>query len=215
MIFLKTNKKMTIVLIVLSIALLSSIIMYVKFRMDNDMRVIEACEEYEVTPNGTKIVAYTSIPKKVINSAKEYIKNNGYNSEHITFYFLNSCETYHPDYSSKDKELVYYIKETYKDINVGGCFAIDKKGTIIMSQGLMTQSELLKIKTDPDIGATAAVEIARDCLDLESNVPATEITKWLICRPSDSELIFCYKIVFGDNPENIYINGLTGEEVNL
>lgn len=34
----------------------------------------------------------------------------------------------------------------------------------------MTENELLKIKTEPDIGATAAVELARDYLDLESDV---------------------------------------------
>lgn len=116
------NKKVVIVLIALSIALLSSVIIYVKFRKENNMGVIEACEEYEVAPNGTKIVAYTSIPKNVVNSAKEYIQNNDYNSKDITFYFLNSYETYHPDYSSRHNELVYYIKETYKDINVGGYF---------------------------------------------------------------------------------------------
>lgn len=44
---------------------------------------IERQSTYKVTLNGAKIVAFNSIPKEVITSLKEYIKDNGYNGKDI------------------------------------------------------------------------------------------------------------------------------------
>jgi hypothetical protein len=177
--------------------------------MDGD---IEKSIKYKVTYTGSTIWAFHTIPKKVVNATKKYIKNNGYNRAEIEFNFLNSKYTYNPDYPSNrnDVPFVYYVEELYKNMWLG-YLAIDENGNVVETHDLMTAEELSIIQTDPDIGSIFAIECARKYLNLSSDISVETSERTLYTEPNTNKRFFCYIIKFKDIDDYIYINAKTGK----
>ncbi len=170
---------------------------------------------YKISENGSSLYAYNSISSQVIEAAKKFIIESGYDSKNISFDFLNSKYTFthnnQLDMFSPEKledEQLYFVEEIYKvepPICVG-YFAINENGDIVESKFLKTEKELEEYNTKPKISLGDAITIAQRG---KSNLQPLDVTLFYY---NDDKECLCYKVRFY-NGEKFYINALTGDIV--
>lgn len=214
------GRKKTVIVVIAVIAVALGI--FIAILLTRSGQAEDGCIEkqttYKVTPTGAKIVAFNSIPKEVITSLKEYIKDNDYNGKDIGFIFQTSPFTAVSGYPwQKDQYYVMQIKYNRGDIDYRfnrssiyiGDMVIDNGGNVIETQNLMAVDELSKIETEPSISFEEALQIARDYRNTNSSV---EIWSWRFCTPrNDGEWVLCFMIKFKDVEETVYIDGFSGQ----
>ena len=211
------SKKKLLAIIFAMVLVITGIIVALLFKKIGDNSIesdIENSTRYKISDDGAILRAFNSIPKETVEATKEYIINNGYNSDEIKFNFHNSKSTFSRSFPSNpnDVPFVYYVGEIYKNIWVG-YLAIDENGNVVETQDLMTEGELSEIQIEPDIGSTAAIIAARGYLDLSADVPAVTVGRRLYNGTNIDEVLFCYMIKFEEYDNYIYINGITGERI--
>lgn len=188
---------------------------------------------YHNVSNGGLIYAFNSVPDAVIEGAKKYIRENGYDNSQILFSFRNSRETFGPkyiaenvldvydprelteEYTGTSTEYLYYVLETYKrneDSNYicVGYFAINENGVVTEAQHLKTAEELSSYTIEPDIGADSLTQ-AKKFLSLDENATIDQ-SMCFFYYDEDGNAVLCYRYRFDDGNE-IYFNGITGEKI--
>lgn len=185
---------------------------------------------YQVSNSGARIYAYHSVSNDIIEMSKKYIKENGYDDEHILFVFRNSANTYlpkeiadqvldvyHPNIEGENssKNCPYYVEEMYVDspesnyIGVG-YFVITQEDGIKESIQLKTPEELSRIKKEPDIGLEATRR-ARQILKTNDDVDVIDSKRFFLDKGNEN-ISLCYRVLFSDG-KKMFINGITGEEM--
>lgn len=195
---------------------------------------IEYSNKYSVSKNGSTIYAFKTIPDSIVESAKNYIKENNFNDSNIVFCFKNSRYTFSPqyvvdnvldvynpeqlkkEYTVKSDEYLYYVEEILyknKKDNFGisvGYFVINQNGDIVEEKYLKTIEELSEYQTEPDLEYDV-INIAREKLSLDESAYITDAKRFFYYN-SDNEGTLCYKVQFNNN-DQIYINAITGDEI--
>lgn len=183
---------------------------------------IERQSSHKVTLNGSTILAFNSVPKKTVSSLKKYLKNNGYNGKNIDYTFLSSPYTNVSGHPWQDD--LYYVaqvKTNSGDIDYKynrsfiyiGELAIDKDGNVTETQNLLTAEELSNIQTVPTVSFVEAADIAKNYLNEE---PPVDIWSWRFCTPrDDDEWVLCFEIKFRESGNTVYIDGFSGEIINV
>lgn len=218
------KKTVIVVIVVIAIALGIFISILLTRRGQMEDGCIEKQTIYKVTPTGATIIAFNSVPKNVIESLKTYIVDKGYNGEDISFVFQTSPFTAVSGYTWQ-KDMFYVVQD--KD-NTGpidfkynrsciyiGELVIDIDGNVVETQYLITADDLSKLRLEPSISFEGALQIARDYLGLDENF-STEIWSWRFCTPHNyNEWILCFMIKFKDVEETVYIDGFSGQIIEL
>lgn len=185
--------------------------------------VIASDEEYgsfyEISENGASLYAYNSISSKVIEAAKKFIVESGYDSKNISFTFKNSKYTFSQDSvikyqldmffpEKKEEEPLYYVEEIYnvKPSVCVGYFSVNENGDIVESKFLKTEEELKEYNKKPEIDHGEAITIA------ERGKSSLQPLEVLLFYYKDDKDCLCYKVRF-DNGEKVYVNASTGEIV--
>lgn len=180
-----------------------------------------------ISDNGAELYSFNSITVKVIDAAKKYIMESGYDGKDIYFIFKNSSNSYSSDYVinymldmfypqqyENEHEQLYYVEEVYNckgvtpSISVG-YFAINENGDIVESKYLKTRDELENYNLKPVLSSGDAILLAED----ESNIDRAMVKSEELFYYKDNKDILCYRILF-DNGTKVYINAITGEVID-
>lgn len=174
---------------------------------------------YKISKNGASLYAYNSNSSQVVEAAKKFIVESGYDSKNISFVFKNSEYSFSQESVIKymldmffpekiEDEQVYFVEENYNgEIPICvGYFAVNENGDIVGSKFLKTEKELEEYKLKPEISLGDAITIA------EKGKSSLQVLEALLFYYNDDKECLCYKIRF-DNGEKVYVNALTGEIV--
>ncbi len=209
-------KRIRIILILIFILIIASTVLmflYINNQIINKPNYEEPKVEHYIENSDTYLLAYGSTPTKVIESAKEYITMNDFDGKDIKFFFANSEFTYDSRYPVTNGNFIYYVEQRFKNTIITGYFGINKDGEIVIEHNLLTHDELSFVQTEPDIGFSKALDIARDYLCIGQNTPLLSAEDLLYHDLTQNLLIFVYSIQFKDSQKVVYINGITGDVV--
>ena len=140
-------------IVALLIFMVGCILVIFRLKCDDYSGCVESSTEYQITSNGSKLIAYDTIPVRIINSAKEYIRSQELNDSNILWFFENSQYTFNLKYPNASENDLYYVAESYLNIDTRGYFVLDKWGKVVEINELKTKDELKKIQANPEISS--------------------------------------------------------------
>lgn len=224
-------KKLWLPIIFAAICICAVLFIFTKY---NDPDCGQSMTMETISEGGASICYYDCIPQKVVDSAVDFIKGNGYHTEHMMFLFCNSRYAYGPeyvveeelymyrpgeltqDYPFSSEEYLYYIEGFYRtgeEYILFGYFTLDENGELVEEKYLQTENTLSSYPTEINIQRSEAVRNAKDILGLDGSADTWECSKFWNYPDKDSQQL-CYRITFPDG-QKILIDGATGEQLSI
>ena len=176
---------------------------------------------------GATILAGRSVPDKVIETTKSFMKEKGVDDWRFGFHFRNSRTFLNPQYvvenelyffdprpltkkyNSKSENYIYYVEMIYyagfAQVPVG-YFAIDESGELIESKYIRLADEVSWYKMNPRIEEYEAVETANERMSDDSGYASKIFFNYNI----EDTGVLCYSVEFDDGSK-VYVNGVTGK----